>query len=65
MKNNIFIPGDIIEQKHQTPTNNQKLEIDFIDYTRDVYIFKKPWIHSLSKHTFYKIEMIDALFNKV
>ena len=36
-KKNLFVSGDIILQNNK----KQTLEIEFIDYTRNVYVFKK------------------------
>lgn len=46
------------------PNKTQILEIEFIDFTRNVYIFKREWIHSLTKFKSYDISVIDSKFIK-
>jgi len=64
-KTNLFLVGDTIQQKKQTPTNNQKLIIDFIDYTRNVYIFNTPWIYGLTKYDSCDFLKVESLFHKI
>ena len=59
-KKNLFVSGDIILQN----SKKQTLEIEFIDYTRNVYVFKEEWIHNLSKFKSYDIDYIDTNFKK-
>ena len=42
--------------------NSQILIIEYIDYTRNVYIFKEPWINRLSKITSINFDKAHFLF---
>lgn len=55
---NKFSPGDKISKSKKS----QILEIEFVDYTRTVYIFKEEYIKSLSKFKSFAIEEIDKQF---
>jgi hypothetical protein len=55
---NKFSPGDKISKSKKS----QVLEIEFIDYTRNVYVFKKEYIKSLSKFKSFDLEHIDNQF---
>lgn len=56
---NKFSPGDKISKSKKS----QILEIEFVDYTRTVYIFKEEYIKSLSKFKSFSIKEIDKHFN--
>lgn len=45
--------------------NSQILEVEYLDYTRGVYIFKEPWVHNLSKYTSYDASKIEEMFNQI
>lgn len=64
MKNNKFRfkPGDFISTGKY---KSKILEIEFLDYTRNVYIFKEPWVHNLSKFTSYNTSKIDKMFHLI
>lgn len=60
-KKNLFVPEDVILQDGK----NKTLEIEFVDYTRNVYVFKEEWVHNLSKFKSYDIDYIDSNFKKI
>lgn len=60
-KKNLFVPEDVILQNGK----NKTLEIEFVDYTRNVYVFKEEWVHNLSKFKSYDIDYIDSNFKKI
>lgn len=41
---------------------SQVLTIEYIDYSRSVYIFKEPWINSLSKFTNIDFTKAHSIF---
>jgi hypothetical protein len=45
----LFKISEEIIQKETKAKNPQILKIEYIDYTRNVYIFEEPWIHNLSQ----------------
>jgi hypothetical protein len=45
--------------------NSQILEVEYLDYTRNVYIFKEPWVHNLSQFTSYDALYIEEKFHLI
>lgn len=45
--------------KHQS---SQQLLIAFIDYTRNVYIFKEPWVHCGDRYSHLDFEKTHEMF---
>lgn len=64
-KFNLFNPGDKIGRKGVTGVNQVQLLINFVDHTRDVYVFDLPWIHNLTKHNSYNFQVVEELFEKI
>lgn len=61
---NFKVGDDIIIKTSKE--NSQVLTIDYINYVDNIYIFKKPWINSLSKFNsmdFDKAHLIFKLHN--
>ena len=56
-----FAPGDQIKQR----SNGTVLVIEYIDKTRNVYIFEGVWIHNLSEMKSYDAAYIDNHFDKI
>lgn len=56
-----FKVGDNIIVKEPT-TKSQVLTIDYINYVDNVYIFKEPWINSLSKFKSIDFDKVHELF---
>lgn len=59
-----FEIGNSIIRKGPKYIESQILVIEHIDYTRDVYIFKQPWINSLSRFTSLHFDKVHELFKK-
>ena len=59
-----FAIGDNIIRKGAKYINSQILQIAYIDFTREVYIFKEPWIHSLTKFTNLHFDKTHEMFKK-
>ena len=57
-----FAVGDSIVRKGIKAMSPQVLVIDFIDYSREVYIFEKEWINSLSKFKSLHFDKVHDLF---
>jgi len=57
-----FEIGNQIIRKGFKYQESQVLTIDFIDYTREVYIFKEPWINSLTKFTSLNFSKVHDMF---
>lgn len=59
-----FQIGNTIIRKGAKYIESQVLEIAYIDYTREVYIFKEPWIHNLTKFGSLHFDKVHELFKK-
>jgi hypothetical protein len=57
-----FKIDDVIVRSGLKGINSQELIIDFIDYTREVYIFKKEWINSFTKFKSLHFNKVHEMF---
>lgn len=57
-----FNVNDVIIRSGIKSINSQVLTIEYIDYTREVYIFKEPWINSLTKFKSLHFNKVHEMF---
>jgi hypothetical protein len=65
IRTNLFVPGDKIGRRDTEGINQVRLEIDYVDYSREVYVFVLPWIYQLTKNQSFRFSVVEELFKKI